>query len=312
MKQGRVGVLLGGDSSEREISIRSGKAIAAALRSQGIDIVEIGEKEPVREGVLTSSIDVAFIALHGKGGEDGTIQQFLEDQAIPYTGTGVEASRLAIDKIRSKQTFIKKKVTTPRFDTVTSANASRIRVKQFPVVIKPSRQGSSIGVTIVRQVEELPRAIETALQYDTEVLVEEFVSGRELTVGILGDQPLPVVEIRPKSGIYDYTSKYTVGMTEYLVPAPLVAEEAARLARLGLQAHRALGCRDLSRVDILLDAKGGAWVLEVNTIPGFTQTSLLPKAAAAAGISFEKLCWNILELAALRGCAVKTAASRRN
>lgn len=306
MKINKVGVLMGGDSTEREISLRSGKAIAAALRSQGLLVVEIGEKEPVREGVLASSIDAAFIALHGKNGEDGTIQQFLEDQRIPYTGSGVAASRLAIDKIRAKETFMSHGIPTPAFQVLTKHSRLKISIRKFPVVVKPARQGSSIGVTVVRDKKDLNRAIEEALSYDEEVLIEEFIQGRELTVGVLGENPLPVVEIRPKTGVYDFTSKYTAGMTEYLAPAPLDEKTSHAIRQAGLAAHQALGCRDLSRTDILLSSDGKFFVLEVNTIPGFTQTSLLPKAARASGITFEQLCVLILEMAAKRADATKS------
>lgn len=300
MNFGRVGVLLGGDSSEREISIRSGKAISKALQSQGVKVVEIGEKEPVREGVLAGSIDAAFIALHGKNGEDGAIQQFLEDQRIPYTGSGVAASRLAIDKIKSKETFLKNGLPTPSFAFFLKKGKKKPAAKNFPVVVKPSRQGSSIGITIVRRSEDFEKAVAAAFSFDDEILVEEFVAGRELTVGVLGDEALPVIEIRPDSGVYDFTSKYTVGKTQYLVPAPIEEKTAAAVRAAGLAAHQVLGCRDLSRADILLGSDGKFHVLEVNTIPGFTETSLLPKAAKAAGISFEQLCLKILEMAVCR------------
>jgi len=291
---------MGGDSSEREISLLSGKAIAGALRSNGLKVVEIGEKEPVEEGIAQNPIDVAFIALHGRKGEDGGIQQFLEDREIPYTGSGVQASRLAFDKIETKKFLQKKRILTPPFKALCGKIEKDFIVESFPVVVKPSREGSSYGLTIVHTQEQLQEAIEFALSFDEKILIEDFIKGRELTVGILGGEALPPLEIRPKSGLYDYYSKYTAGATTYLVPAPIESSQTKKLKEIAEKVYFESGCRDFSRIDFMISDVGQVHVLEINTIPGFTQTSLLPKAAKAVGIEFDQLCWTILQSALKR------------
>ncbi len=291
---------MGGDSSEREISLRSGKAIAEALRSSGVNVVEIGEKGDIYEQTLSEGIDLAFIALHGKEGEDGTIQRFLEEHQITYTGSGVESSQLAMDKVLSKKKLKENGFLTPLFEVFCGKMDRNLRVEKFPVVVKPSAEGSSFGISVVQNESDLPQAMKKAFSFDENILVEEFVSGREITVGILGDQVLPPLEIKPKSGIYDFYSKYTVGATEYIVPAPLKESVSKALKEIALEVHTLFGCRDFSRVDFILDRSDNAFVLELNTIPGFTQTSLLPKSAQAIGIAFEQLCFRILEMAARR------------
>lgn len=301
MKFGKIGVILGGPSAEREISIRSGKAIANALRDRGHIVVEIGEDGPIEDGILVSGIDLAFIALHGRYGEDGTIQKFLEDTGIPYTGSGPLASKRALDKGIAKSIFLEKNIPTPEyliFDSDDRRAAKKIKDGlSFPVVIKPVDEGSSIGLSIVKEEAQLKDAIITASKYNKRILVERYIPGEELTVGILGSAPLAVVNIVPKKGHYSYTAKYTPGMTDYIVPARLPPRIYRRVQLIGWYAHNALGCRDFSRVDMRLDPSGKPWVLEVNTIPGFTQTSLLPKCANAVGIGFGELCEKILEMA---------------
>lgn len=297
---GRVGVLMGGDSTEREISLLSGKAISSALRSSGVDVVEIGENEPLVEGVCENQIDIAFIALHGRVGEDGSIQQFLQEEGISYTGSGVAASKLAFDKIKTKKFLQENHFLTPPFEVICATIDKEIQPEQFPVVVKPAKEGSSFGVSVVHSQADLPIAIEEAFKFDQEILVESFIAGQECTVGILGECALPVVQIKPKSGVYDFQSKYTVGATEYQVLTPIGNSLSKKLQDVALKVHFGLGCRDLSRVDFIIDKNGNPTVLEVNTIPGFTQTSLLPKAAKAAGIEFEELCLRILELAQCR------------
>lgn len=310
MDYGKVGVLMGGSSSERHISIRSGKAISQALQSAGVNVIEIGEKgENIPKEILAQEIDVAFIALHGKEGEDGVIQKFLEDHRIPYTGSGVAASQLAMNKIFSKKKLQEYSILTPRFQIRCAKTKEPLSIEAFPVVVKPSCEGSSFGVSVVRSKEELPEAVKKAFSFDDSILIEEFIQGRELTVGILGNDALPPLEIKPKSGIYDFHSKYTVGATEYLVPAPIPKKVAEEVQKIALKVHQLFGCRDISRVDFILDSSHNPYVLEINTIPGFTQTSLLPKSALAIGIRFEELCLRILELA-MKRAALKTSAAK--
>lgn len=306
MEFGKIGVILGGPSSEREISICSGKAISNALRNCGYTVVEIGENGPIEDGILTSGIDIAFIALHGGCGEDGTIQKFLEDTGIPYTGSGPLASKRALDKGIAKSLFLENGIPTPEYvlaelnDFIRDLDSIKTEIKNnfsFPVVVKPIDEGSSIGLNIVKREDQLKGALFTAYKYNKRIVIERYIPGSEITVGILGDAPLVVVHIVPKKGYYSYEAKYTSGMTEYIFPAKLSPRIYRQIQFLGLSAHNALGCRDFSRVDMRLDPDGRPWVLEVNTIPGFTETSLLPKSAKAVGIGFEELCVRILEMA---------------
>lgn len=290
-----ITVMLGGPSAEREVSLRSGKAVAQALRSLGHKVQELDPVDPAWS--LSASTEVVFLALHGTYGEDGTVQQRLEECQVPYTGCGPEASRLAFDKVLTKQRCLAKGVATPRFEVISNANASWPTGWEPPVVLKPVRQGSSVGLQFVRSIGEWGQALAEAFRYDSEVLMEEEIRGRETTVGILDDHALPVVEIRPHRGAYDYHSKYTVGATDYLCPAPLDASVTANLQRVALEAFRAIGGRDYARVDILLRPDGSPAVLEVNTLPGMTETSLLPKAAAAAGLDYPQLCQRMIDLA---------------
>lgn len=290
----RVGVLKGGTSAEREVSLRSGAAIARGLRDAGYEVVEIDVVEPVL--TLPDSLDAVFIALHGTFGEDGDVQRLLERAGIPYTGAGIASSRDSFDKLRTKQILEEHGISTPPF-AVVSVGAER--PLDVPVVVKPLRQGSSIGIHIVRDDAAWEKAICDAAQFDRDILVESYVPGRELTVGIVGEQVLPVLEIRAPDGNYDYDAKYTAGATEYLVPAPLSPEVTACCQDLAKRTFDALRCRGLARVDLRLDDQEQAWVLELNTIPGFTETSLLPKAAQAAGIEFQTLCRGIMETASL-------------
>ncbi|MCS6771522.1 MAG: D-alanine--D-alanine ligase [Kiritimatiellae bacterium] len=288
----RVAVLMGGPSSEREVSLASGRAVSAALRSLGYEVADVDVRDRTLE--LPEGIDAVFIALHGEFGEDGGVQSILEARGIPYTGSGSEASRLAFDKILSKRLFERHAISTARYEVLRRGGR---RTLKLPVVVKPPRQGSSIGLSRVMQESDWESAMETALAHDTEVLVEAFIPGRELTVGIVDDQVLPVVEIRAPDGCYDYRAKYTKGLTEYLVPAPISPAETRRCQELAWRTFTAMGCRGMGRVDIRLTPEGEPYVLEMNTIPGFTETSLLPKAARAAGLEFAALCDKILNLA---------------
>lgn len=289
-----ITVMLGGPSAEREVSLRTGAAVARALRSLGHDVAELDPRTP--DWVLRPGTEVVFLALHGTYGEDGTVQAQLDQLGMPYTGCGAEASRLAFDKVLTKKACVAAGVPTPRFVVVDHAATPWPLGWQPPVVVKPVRQGSSVGLQFVERVADWPAALREALRYDSELLVEEKVIGRETTVGILGGQTLPVVEVRPRQGTYDYANKYTPGATEYFCPAPFDQGITERIQAAAAGAFAAIGGRDYARVDVMV-RDGEPFVLEVNTLPGMTETSLLPKAAAAAGISYEQLCQRMIELA---------------
>ncbi|MBI3616152.1 MAG: D-alanine--D-alanine ligase [Candidatus Omnitrophica bacterium] len=295
---GRIGVLCGGPSAEREISLRSGKGIHEALGSQGFPAVLVELPQNVAripEELRKADLTCAFIALHGPFGEDGTIQGILENLKIPYTGSSVEASRYAMDKASCRLRWLAAKLPVPKAVLADPINASaRAEEFSFPLVVKPAAQGSSYGMSIVDSAGELPRAMEEASRYGDRILLEEYLPGPELTVGILEDEPLPVIQIVPKRRFYDFIAKYTPGMTEYLVPAPLPGELTRQVQELARAAHEALGCRSFSRVDLILVANRGPVLLELNTVPGMTATSLLPKAAKAACIDFPELCRRML------------------
>lgn len=291
----RIGVLMGGPSAERDVSLRSGKAITEALLSKGYKAVPMEIWLPTRDELRSAGMDVAFIALHGTFGEDGQIQAILEEMKIPYTGSQVRASRLGMDKVASRKLFKKAKLNIPGYHVIENGTRPRIRFTP-PIVVKPAAQGSSVGVSIIDRIEELNAAVGEAFRFGEEVLVEQFISGKELTVGMLDDRPLPVIQVVPKRRYYDEVAKYTAGMTEYLCPAPITEEEAGLAQDAAVRAHNAIGCRSFSRVDMILSG-GRIIILEVNTIPGMTQLSLLPKAAKASGIDFPELCERMLESA---------------
>jgi D-alanine-D-alanine ligase len=294
----KITVMLGGSSAEREVSLWSGAAVADALRSLGHQVSEV---DPVTENwSLPGKTDVVFLALHGAYGEDGTVQTRLETLGVPYTGCGPEASRIAFDKVLTKQRCLEAGVPTARFVVIDSASASWPIGWQPPVVIKPVCQGSSVGIQFVERVSDWSAALTDALGYDRRVLVEEKIVGRETTVGILDGKPLPVVEVRPRAGVYDYQTKYTPGASEYLCPAPFEEATILEIQNAALGAFRAIGGRDYARVDVMVRATGEPVVLEVNTLPGMTKTSLLPKAAAAAGLSYAELCQRMIDLALRR------------
>ena len=303
-----ITVMLGGPSAEREVSLRTGAAVAKALRSLGHEVIELDPKTP--EWNLHSKAEVVFLALHGTYGEDGTVQKQLDRLGVPYTGCNAEASRLAFDKVLTKQCCVKAGVPTAKFVTVTSASTPFPEGFSPPLVVKPVRQGSSVGLQFVDRVEDWPNAIATALKFDTEVLVEERIIGRETTVGILGGKVLPVVEVRPKAGSYDYQNKYTAGATEYFCPADFDAATTERIQAAALGAFKAIGGRDYSRVDVMVRADGSPVVLEVNTLPGMTETSLLPKAAAAAGMNYGELCQRMVDLALARKSEAELRAEK--
>ena len=290
-----ITVMLGGPSAEREVSLRSGAQVAAALRTLGHEVHEV---DPASENWrLPKETEVVFLALHGTYGEDGTVQKRLEELGMRYTGCGPEASRIGFDKVLTKQRCIQEGVPTARFILIDSVAASWPMGWNPPVVLKPARQGSSAGLQFVERVADWSTALTEAMRYDSHVLMEEKIIGRECTVGILADQPLPVVEVRPKTGIYDYQTKYSAGTTEYLCPAPFDEATTARIQDAALGAFKAIGGRDYLRVDVMVKPDGDPVVPEVNTLPGMTEASLLPKAAAAAGLGYAELCQRMIELA---------------
>jgi D-alanine-D-alanine ligase len=293
-----ITVMLGGPSAEREVSLRTGAAVARALRSLGHQVHELDPRDPA--WVLPAGTEVVFLALHGTYGEDGTVQKQLDELGMVYTGCDAEASRVAFDKVLTKQACLKAGVPTARFLTVSSALVPFPPDFAPPLVAKPSRQGSSVGLQFIEQVADWPRALAESLKFDTEVLVEEKIVGRETTVGILDGEALPLVEVRPKSGPLDYRNKYTAGATEYFCPADFDAATTCAIQSAALNAFKAVGGRDYARVDVIVRSDGSPVVLEVNTLPGMTETSLLPKAAAAAGMSYAELCQRMIDLAVRR------------
>jgi len=304
-KFGRIGVLMGGPSTEREVSLKSGQAVYNNLKEAGLDVVSIdittdNPEENIRL-IRSQNPDCAFIALHGRFGEDGQIQEILDRLKIPYTGSGAMASKLAMDKVTSLHIFEMQGLKVPRYEVVgiTSYNTGwkMQNSLNFPLVTKPATHGSSIGLSIVDNPKELDRAIVLAFGYDTRVIIQEYIAGREITVGILDNQTLPIIEIVPKKRFFDYEAKYQVGMTDYIVPAKLDPAVSDRAQGIALAAHNSLGCFGCSRVDMILAQDNAPFILEINTIPGLAQTSLLPKAAKVVGIDFTGLCLKLIELA---------------
>jgi D-alanine-D-alanine ligase len=293
-----ITVMLGGPSAEREVSLRSGAAVAQALRSLGHCVSEVDPR--TEEWSLPPKTDVIFLALHGTYGEDGTVQRRLEELGVAYTGCDSESSRIAFDKHLTKLRCVAAAVPTARFALIDSPDASWPMGWDPPVVLKPLRQGSSVGLQFVDRVADWSASLTEAFRFDTQVLMEEKISGRETTVGILDSEALPIVEVRPKTGVYDYQSKYTAGATEYLCPAPFDDAVTARIQAAALDAFEAVGGRDYARVDIMVRFSGEPVVLEINTLPGMTETSLLPKAAAAAGLGYAQLCQRMIQLALQR------------
>ncbi len=308
----RVGVLLGGISAERDISLKTGEAIVQALRTRGHEVVPIYVDRDIDRVLRGTPIDVAFLALHGRYGEDGCIQGLLEWLGIPYTGSGVMASALAMDKLKAKELFRLHNVPTPPYYDITGAlSPAELEERHgsfgFPVVVKPRHEGSSIGVARASEVADLRAAIDGALKHDDGVLVERFIKGREVHVGVLNGRVLGAIEVVPKRPFYDYQAKYQKGLCEYFYPARLPPTRYQGVLRLAERAHQALGCTGATRVNLLVTEGENEYVLEVNTIPGMTPTSLLPKIAAGAGIDFPTLCEEILKSARLH---TMTAASR--
>jgi D-alanine-D-alanine ligase len=291
----KIVVMLGGPSAEREVSLRTGAAVAKALRSLGHDVSEIDPQNG--EFVLPKKTDVVFLALHGTFGEDGTVQKKLDELGAVYTGCDAEASRIAFDKVLTKQKCLAKNVPTAKFLVVNAEKTLLPKNLKLPLVVKPVRQGSSVGLQFVERAGDWQNALAESLKFDSEVLVEEKIVGRETTVGILDGVALPVVEVRPKSGNLDYQNKYTAGATEYFCPADFDLATTKKIQAAALGAFDAVGGRDYARVDVMVRKNGEPVVLEVNTLPGMTETSLLPKAAAVVGINFAELCQRMIDLA---------------
>lgn len=302
IKKLKVGVLAGGVSEEREISLRSGKQVFSALNKENISACFIdlksSDSEEIKLTLLESKIDIAFIALHGFFGEDGQIQTILEEISLAYTGSGPEASRLSMDKVASKEKFRSLGIKTPDYQVFSYRDIQKRKIS-YPAVVKPNFSGSSFGISIVKKPTLLAKALEVAFSFNDQVIVEDFIQGRELTVGILKDKPLAVVEIIPKKGFFDFNNKYNKGNSNFIVPAKLDSKLYNLVQNRALAAHQALGCRDFSRVDIRLSDRS-PYVLEVNSIPGLTSESLLPLSALACGINFQKLAILLLESAYLR------------
>jgi D-alanine-D-alanine ligase len=299
---------MGGWNAEREVSLRTGEDVAAALESRGHDVVRIDWSEEatrIDERLREAAVEAVFIALHGRGGEDGCIQGLLEVLGIPYTGSGVLASALAMDKVKAKEMFRLHNVPTPPYYVVGADGLGDLEELHgnfgFPAVVKPRREGSSVGLAKVESLPELATAVDRALAFDGEALVERYVKSTEIHVGILDGKVLGAIEVRPKHGLYDYQAKYTAGLTEYVCPPRMPETRLRGVMNLAERAARALGCAGACRVDLLVTEGENEFVLEVNTLPGMTPTSLLPKIAQAAGLDYASLCEAILAGARLHG-----------
>jgi D-alanine-D-alanine ligase len=319
MKSRRIGVLMGGLSSEKAISLATGEAVVASLIERGYDAHAVFVDRDIDLVLRQSRIDVAFIALHGRFGEDGCIQGMLETLGIPYTGSGVLASALAMNKAKAKEIFRLHNLPTPPAYVLSRADVDDVEILAchgdfgFPVVVKPLGEGSSVGVAVARTPDELLAACERAFVFDEELLVERFIQGVEVSVAVLENRSLGAVEIEPKRGFYDYSAKYTSGATSYFIPPRLSPERYRGVLTQALRAHHALGCSGATRVDLIVSPTGNEYVLEVNTVPGMTPTSLLPKIAAAQGMVFDDLVEAILlgaRLGATRDRGERRGATR--
>jgi D-alanine-D-alanine ligase len=312
MSKKTIAVLKGGRSLERNISLKSGARVEKALKEKGYSVQGIDVDASLVKKLKELGPDAAFIAMHGRSGEDGTVQELLDILGIPYTGSDVLPSIRCMDKVLSKHIFVADGIPTPpfyafnrdAFQELGAVDTMPIIAEDlgFPIVVKPAAQGSALGIRFAHTVDELPAALISAFSFDNKVLLEKYVKGKELAVSILGKEPraLPIVEVRPKTDFFDFESRYTMGKADYLAPAEIPDETAAQASALSLTVFKALGCSGFGRVDIMLDEGGGLQVLEINTIPGFTETSLMPMAAQAAGIGFNELVEEIL-LCALEG-----------
>lgn len=302
-KFGKVAVLLGGLSAEREISLKSGAAVLAALQRQGVDAHGVDVGRDIVSVLLAGEFDCAFIALHGRRGEDGLMQALLETLNIPYTGSGVLGSALSMDKVRSKQVWLAAGLPTPPFIVLRDDSdwSAVVDALGLPLAVKPAHEGSSLGAARVERLEDLQTAWSAAVEFDAVVMAEPWVIGKEYTVGILGDEALPVIRLETPREFYDYLAKYTADDTRYHCPCGLDADTEKRIQQMSLTAFKALGASGWGRIDLMLDDKGDPWLLENNTVPGLTDHSLVPMAAAAAGISFDELVLRILSATGVSG-----------
>jgi len=299
MNFGKVAVLLGGKSAEREVSLKSGGMVLAALRKKGVDAHPFDPKEKDLLELAKERFQRVFIALHGGFGEDGTVQGVLEWLGIPYTGSGVLASALAMDKVRTKRLWAAEGLPTAPYEVLAKDTNLRTVAKKLgvPLFVKPASEGSSVGMTKVKKAGDLEEAYALAVNYDPVVIAEEFIDGAELTVAVLGERVLPIIRIETPREFYDYEAKYIANDTRYLIPCGVSEKKEKDLQAISLKAFRALGCRGWGRVDLMLDKRGRPYLLEVNTSPGMTDHSLVPMAARAVGISYEDLCVQVLEMA---------------
>ncbi len=303
---GTIGVLMGGYSSEREISLRSGQAVADALSLEGHRVLPLDITTDDLAGIIrqiqATPLDIAFIALHGRLGEDGVIQGILEKLEIPYTGSGVKANQMAFNKISTQKALESAGLPVPAHYCITNGKKVDFKIawdhiKSTPLVVKPACEGSSIGVHMVRHPSEWEQAFKNALSYGPQIIIEEFIKGREFTAGIFEGEALPLVEICPNSNFFSFSAKYQKGASQYICPAEIPENLTRKIKELSLSAAEILGCEEFSRVDLRVDDNGQPFILEVNTIPGFTGTSLFPKAAREAGYSFVQVCEKLLNLA---------------
>jgi len=296
-----VAVLAGGPSCEREVSLVSGKAVCDALNRKGFHAFMVDPARGFIDELKAERTEFVFIALHGTFGEDGTVQRMLDNASIPYTGTDAVSSELAFDKTLAQALFKKNGILVPDHRIYRNSERAQVRAPvYFPAIVKPARSGSSMGITIVQDKDAYREACKLAFRFSDEIIVEEYIRGRELTVGILGDEALPVVEVVAQRTFYDYEAKYADTGTRYEVPAQLTPEESQRVRETALAVYKILGCRVMARVDLILTPDGRLFVLEANTIPGLTGKSLLPKAAKARGIEFDDLCVKIIEYSMLK------------
>jgi D-alanine-D-alanine ligase len=308
---GKIAVLMGGPGSEREVSLATGRGVSKALRSLGAEVVEVDVRN--EDFQLPDDVQLAFNTIHGTFGEDGQLQKILEQRGVPYTGDGVNASEIAFDKIRTKEKFQEHGINTPAWEVIQPGQRPTIAL---PIVVKAPRQGSTVGVIIVKKENEIDSAISEAANYGRELLIEKFVSGRELTIGILGEQALPILEIIPKGGFYDFNNKYPFlnpqagGGAEHVCPAKIDPEKTREIQELALRAFRASDLQVYARVDAILPENAQPFILEINTIPGMTEASLLPEAAGAAGIGYAELCARIIALSRRRQTRGEQAGPR--
>lgn len=295
LKDKRIGVLMGGTSAEREVSLRSGNAVYNALKRLNYDVISIDVGKDICAVLKKERVEIVFLVLHGGFGENGSIQGLLEVLGIPYTGSGVLASALAMDKEASKKIFLYHNIPVPDFIVIDKMRGFQKINFSLPWVVKPATEGSSIGVSIVKDDMNLKDALKKAFQHSSRVIVEKFVEGKEVHIGILNNEVLGGVEVRPSLEFYNYEAKYTAGLTEYILPPEINNITYQKAGEIALNAHRAIGCKGATRVDLRIDTEGNPYVLEVNTIPGMTETSLLPKIAKLAGYDFSGLIEEILK-----------------